>query len=79
MPPDAPQQTFLNVANDFFRDGVISWGRIVALFYFGYKMACKVNWAIFSTIYAVYLPLVLGHFIFAVLVLKFEIVHSSTC
>lgn len=41
VPPDAPQQTFLNVANDFFRDGVISWGRIVALFYFGYKMACK--------------------------------------
>ena len=43
VPPDAPQQTFLNVANDFFRDGVITWGRIVALFYFGYKMACKVR------------------------------------
>lgn len=41
VPPDAPQQTFLNVANDFFRDGVITWGKIVALFYFGYKMVLK--------------------------------------
>lgn len=41
VPPDAPRQTFFNVANDFFRDGVISWGRIVTLFYFAYKMAVK--------------------------------------
>ncbi|KAL4224906.1 hypothetical protein ACF0H5_015602 [Mactra antiquata] len=41
VPPDAPQQTFFNVANDFFRDGVINWGRVVTLFYFGYKMALK--------------------------------------
>ncbi|XP_060554422.1 apoptosis regulator BAX-like [Ruditapes philippinarum] len=41
VPPDAPQQTFFNVANDFFRDGIISWGRVATLFYFGYKMALK--------------------------------------
>lgn len=41
VPPDAPQQTFFNIANDFFRDGVISWGRVATLFYFGYKMALK--------------------------------------
>ncbi|WAR03719.1 BAX-like protein [Mya arenaria] len=41
VPPDAPQQTFFNVANDFFLDGVMSWGRVATLFYFGYKMAVK--------------------------------------
>jgi len=42
VPPDAPQQTFFNVANDFFQDGIMSWGRVATLFYFGYKMALKV-------------------------------------
>lgn len=42
VPPDAPQQTFFNVANDFFQDGVMSWGRVATLFYFAYKMALKV-------------------------------------
>jgi hypothetical protein len=49
VPPDAPQQTFFNVANDFFRDGIISWGRVATLFYFGYKMALKVSMFIIFT------------------------------
>ncbi|KAK3600279.1 hypothetical protein CHS0354_013706 [Potamilus streckersoni] len=39
--PDATHDTFLRVANEIFSDGVISWGRIVTLFYFGYKMTVK--------------------------------------
>ncbi|KAH3887438.1 apoptosis regulator BAX-like [Dreissena polymorpha] len=41
VPPNAPRETFFNVANDFFLDGVISWGRVATLFYFGYKMILK--------------------------------------
>ena len=40
--PDAPKQTFMNVAKEIFSDGVYNWGRIVALFYFAYKMVVKV-------------------------------------
>ncbi|KAK3102144.1 hypothetical protein FSP39_009153 [Pinctada imbricata] len=39
--PDAPHQTFLNVAKSFFSDGVYNWGRVGCLFYFAYKMAVK--------------------------------------
>lgn len=41
VPPGASQSTFLHVANDFFQDGVFSWGRVATLFYFGYKMVLK--------------------------------------
>ena len=43
IPPDAPQQTFMNVAREIFSDGVFNWGRVVALFYFAFKMAMKVS------------------------------------
>ena len=42
IPPDAPQKTFTNVAREIFSDGIFNWGRVVALFYFGFKMAVKV-------------------------------------
>lgn len=41
IPPNAPKQSFLNVAREIFRDGVYNWGRITALFYLAYKMALK--------------------------------------
>ncbi|XP_046356744.1 apoptosis regulator BAX-like [Haliotis cracherodii] len=41
VPPDAQRSTFLNVAQSIFSDGVFNWGRVVALFYFAYKMALK--------------------------------------
>lgn len=39
--PDSPKQTFLEVAKEIFADGNFNWGRVVALFYFAYKMAVK--------------------------------------
>lgn len=39
---DTAFTTFLQVAKSIFEDGVVNWGRIVTLFYFGYKLAVKV-------------------------------------
>lgn len=39
--PSANHETFFNVANSFFSDGVYNWGRVGCLFYFAYKMAVK--------------------------------------
>lgn len=39
---DSAFDTFLTVASQIFADGVYNWGRIVTLFYFGYKLAVKV-------------------------------------
>lgn len=39
---DTAFETFLNVAMQIFQDGVVNWGRIVTLFYFGYKLAIQV-------------------------------------
>lgn len=41
--PDSPKDTFFNVATEIFRDGIFNWGRVVALFYFAYKMIIKVG------------------------------------
>ncbi|XP_050409996.1 apoptosis regulator BAX [Patella vulgata] len=41
VPPEAEHKTFLNVASEIFKDGVVNWGRIVALFYFAYKICLK--------------------------------------
>ena len=43
IPPDSPHQTFMKVAKELFADGEYNWGRVVALFYFGYKMILKVQ------------------------------------
>lgn len=40
-PADATKQTFLNVAYQIFSDGQFNWGRVVALFYFAYRLALK--------------------------------------
>lgn len=39
---DSAFDTFLIVAQQIFADGVYNWGRIVTLFYFGYKLAVRV-------------------------------------
>lgn len=39
---DTAFDTFLQVAAQIFSDGVVNWGRIVTLFYFGYKLAVQV-------------------------------------
>ena len=39
---DSAFDTFLTVAGQIFADGVYNWGRIVTLFYFGYKLALQV-------------------------------------
>ncbi|XP_020906977.1 apoptosis regulator BAX [Exaiptasia diaphana] len=39
---DTAFETFLNVAMQIFQDGNVNWGRIVTLFYFGYKLAIQV-------------------------------------
>eukprot|EP00112_Aurelia_sp_Birch-Aquarium-sp1_P015635 Seg3488.1 transcript_id=Seg3488.1/GoldUCD/mRNA.D3Y31 product="Apoptosis regulator BAX" protein_id=Seg3488.1/GoldUCD/D3Y31 len=39
---DTAFETFASIAAQIFSDGVINWGRVVALFYFGYKMVIKV-------------------------------------
>lgn len=39
---DTAFETFLNVAMNIFQDGCVNWGRIVTLFYFGYKLAIQV-------------------------------------
>lgn len=39
---DTAFDTFLQVATQIFSDGVVNWGRIVTLFYFGYKLAVQV-------------------------------------
>ncbi|KAH9500574.1 hypothetical protein Btru_072303 [Bulinus truncatus] len=41
VPPEAERQTLLNVASHIFRDGIFNWGRVVALFYFAYKVCLK--------------------------------------
>ena len=35
-------ETFASIAADIFSDGKINWGRVVAVIYFGYRMAVKV-------------------------------------
>lgn len=39
---DTAFETFLQVGVQIFNDGVVNWGRIVTLFYFGYKLAVRV-------------------------------------
>ena len=39
---DTAFDTFLQVGGQIFNDGVVNWGRIVTLFYFGYKLALQV-------------------------------------
>ena len=39
---DTAFDTFLQVAAQIFSDGKVNWGRIVTLFYFGYKLAVQV-------------------------------------
>ncbi|XP_078345871.1 apoptosis regulator BAX-like [Oculina patagonica] len=39
---DTAFDTFLQVGAQIFNDGVVNWGRIVTLFYFGYKLAVQV-------------------------------------
>ena len=39
---DTAFDTFLQVGVQIFNDGVVNWGRIVTLFYFGYKLAVRV-------------------------------------
>ncbi|XP_059150712.1 apoptosis regulator BAX-like [Physella acuta] len=41
VPPEAERQTLLNVAANIFQDGIFNWGRVVALFYFAYKVCIK--------------------------------------
>ncbi|BFZ16274.1 hypothetical protein BsWGS_19313 [Bradybaena similaris] len=41
VPADAEQQTLMNVAGSIFQDGVFNWGRVVALFYFAYKICLR--------------------------------------
>ena len=43
VPPEAERKTFYNVAAQIFSDGVFNWGRVVALFYFAYKVCIKVS------------------------------------
>ncbi|XP_013403489.1 apoptosis regulator BAX [Lingula anatina] len=40
IPQDCPRDSFMRVARTIFQDG-INWGRIVALFYFAYKLAAR--------------------------------------
>ena len=40
--PDDPDASFRNIARELFSDGIINWGRIVALFYFAFKLIIKV-------------------------------------
>jgi len=40
--PFAPKQSFMRVAHEIFSDGIINWGRVVALFYFAFKLALRV-------------------------------------
>lgn len=40
--PCEPQQSFMRVALELFSDGIYNWGRVVALFYFGFKLAVRV-------------------------------------
>ena len=39
---DTAFDTFLQVGAQIFNDGKVNWGRIVTLFYFGYKLAVQV-------------------------------------
>ena len=39
---DTAFETFLSVAMQIFQDGKVNWGRVVTLFYFGYKLAIQV-------------------------------------
>ncbi|XP_025086857.1 apoptosis regulator BAX-like [Pomacea canaliculata] len=41
VPPEAERRVFLSVASKIFEDGVFNWGRVVALFYFAYKVCIK--------------------------------------
>ncbi|KAK3783008.1 hypothetical protein RRG08_015348 [Elysia crispata] len=41
VPPEAERQVILNVAANIFEDGIFNWGRVVALFYFAYKVCVK--------------------------------------
>ena len=47
VPPEAERQVILNVAANIFEDGVFNWGRVVALFYFAYKVCVKVSTVFF--------------------------------
>jgi hypothetical protein len=46
--PGASKETFYHIAREIFSDGNYNWGRIVALFYFGYKMVLKVRGLIWN-------------------------------
>ena len=39
---DTAFDTFVQVGSQIFKDGIVNWGRIVTLFYFGYKLAVQV-------------------------------------
>nr|CDM87358.1 apoptosis regulator [Paracentrotus lividus] len=41
IPADSPIEAIIAVAHVVFLDGDISWGRIVGLFYFAYRMAAR--------------------------------------
>ncbi|CAG5128282.1 unnamed protein product, partial [Candidula unifasciata] len=41
VPPDAERQTLMNVAGSIFQDKIVNWGRIVALFYFAYRVCIR--------------------------------------
>ena len=43
IPADASRQTFMRVAKQMLQDGDLNWGRVTMLFYFSYKMICKVH------------------------------------
>ena len=50
--PDTVYKTFFSVAMQLFSDGNVNWGRIVALFYFAYRLAlqCITNMSLLQTI-----------------------------
>lgn len=41
VPADSPIEAIIAVAHVIFRDGDITWGRIVGLFYFAYRMCAR--------------------------------------
>ena len=53
--PCASKETFYQIAREIFSDGVYNWGRIVALFYFGYKMVLKVGTIMYTNCLLLYL------------------------
>ncbi|XP_078450433.1 apoptosis regulator BAX isoform X3 [Lampetra fluviatilis] len=41
MPIESPRELFMRVAIQIFADGTFNWGRVVALFYFAYRLVMK--------------------------------------